>query len=181
VTLEKPVALVGFYGARVRRTGYFLSSMTGLPYSDLDRQIEHAASRSLSQVHLEEGEQAWRALERDLIRRNMRERPCRVLCLGEGALLDPEVRQELLEHTTLIYVRRPRAVLLKNIHVGLREHPSRYPLMLHQFPLSTAALEPLLYRREPDYEKAHLMVDAHTLGPVETARLIASRLGWSVQ
>lgn len=174
------MALVGFYGARVQRAGYFLASFTGLPYSDLDRQVEHAASRSLSQIHLEEGEPAWRELERTLIRRNLRERPCRILCLGEGALLDPEVRQEVLEQSTLVYLRRPRSILLQNIHAGLREQPSRYPLLLHNFPLSPAALEPLLYRREPDYERAHLMVDAHTLGAVETARLIASRLGWAL-
>jgi shikimate kinase len=180
VALERPVALIGFSGAGVHKAGWFLASLTGLPFSDLDRKIEHAASRSLGQVQVEEGEQAWRRLERQLLRQELGATPPRLLCLGEGALLDPALQEQVLAQATVVYVRRPRERLLQGIHEGLREAPSRYPMFLGRFPLTAAALEPLLMLREPGYERAQLMVDAGSLGAVETAQLIARRLGWAV-
>ena len=39
--LEKPLCLVGFMGSEIHMVGYFLSSMTGLPFIELDKWIEH--------------------------------------------------------------------------------------------------------------------------------------------
>lgn len=179
VTIDKPVSLIGFSGAGVHRATYFLSSMTGLPFTDIDRQIEHFAGRSLAQIQIEEGEAAWRELERQVVLRSLRERPPRILCLGEGALLDAKVRKEVMLRSRLVYVRRPREVLLRNIQKGLGESPGRYPLFIQDMPTDTVALEPLLAEREAHYERAHVHVDVADIGAIDVAKLVAERLGWS--
>lgn len=179
VTIDKPVSLIGFSGAGVHRATYFLSSMTGLPFTDVDRQVEHLAGRSVAQIVIEEGEAAWRKLEQQVVLKSLRETPPRILCLGEGALLDAKVRKEVMWRSKLVYVRRPREVLLRNIQKGLGESPGRFPLFIQNMPLSTVALEPLLAARETYYERAHVHVDVADIGAIDVARLVAERLGWS--
>ncbi len=179
VQIDKPFALVGFAGSGVQQITHFLARTTGLPFSDIERQVEHDASRSLSQVHIEEGEAAWRKMERQAVRRELNSSPHRLICLGEGSLINRELADEVFAKAHVVYIRRAREHLLRRIHRGLRENPSRFPLFLNSFPISAMTLEPLLALREPVYERAQTMLDAGDFGPVEMALQVARRLGWS--
>ena len=41
VEISKPICLIGFMGSEVHSVAYFISSMTGLPYVELDKLVEH--------------------------------------------------------------------------------------------------------------------------------------------
>ena len=53
--LDRPVALVGFFGARLPQIAAVVSATTGVPLGDLERMIEHRTGRSLSRLVFESG------------------------------------------------------------------------------------------------------------------------------
>ena len=115
VEITQPVCLIGFMGSDVHSVGYFISSMTGLPYVEIDKLVEHEVGMTLAQLYLEEGEHRWRQLESDHLVRALRERPARLICLGDGSLLTKINQERCLSRAELIYIRRPRHVLLHQI------------------------------------------------------------------
>ncbi len=179
VDIDKPFVITGFSGSRSHSVAHFLAAMTGLPLTDLDRQIEHHAGRSLALLQREDGPNAWRNIEAQLLIRALKESPPRLLAVGEGALLHAKARKAAWKMAHVVYIRRPRPTLLANIQQGLRQNPERYPIFIDRYPQDVTALEPLLATREPIYERAHTQLDVMDIQPVEVARLLASRLGWS--
>ena len=178
VRLAKPLCLVGFMGSEAHSVGYFISSMTGLSYVELDKLIEHDVGMSLAQLYLEDGERRWRQLEATHLSRVLKQTPPRLICLGDGSLLNPENQKLCLSLANLVYVRRPRAALLRNIQRGRVETPGRYPYWSQRIPHSVGDLDALLRSREPTYELAHTLIDAGELTSLEVARRLMTRYGW---
>lgn len=82
------IYLVGFMGSGKSTIGRGLAARIGWPFWDLDERIESAQGRTISRIFEEEGEPAFREIERaalwDQVRRVERGEP-RVLALGGGA------------------------------------------------------------------------------------------------
>ena len=178
VYLDRPVCLIGFMGSEVHSIGYFISTLTGIPFVELDKLVEHDVGMSLAQLYLEEGESRWRALESKHLKRALKMSPARLICLGDGALLDEENLELCLSRTTLVYIRRPQRSLLKRVQRGRQENPQRFPLWVRRSPESLSELLPLLKRREPLYEKAEVLIDTGDLGALETAQRVNKRFSW---
>ena len=178
VRLAKPICLVGFMGSETHSVGYFVSSMTGLPYVELDKLIEHEVGMSLAQLYLEDGERRWRRLEALHLSRVLKQTPPRLICLGDGSLLNRESQKLCLSSAKLVYIRRPRTALLSNIQRGRVETPGRYPYWSQRIPRSIEDLDALLRTREPTYELAHTLIDAGELTSLEVARRLMTRYGW---
>ena len=178
VILGKPVCLIGFMGSEVHHITYFLSSMTGIPFIELDKLIEHDVGMSLAQLYLEEGETRWRAREEVHLKRALDTSPPRLICLGDGALIAAENRRLCLQKADVLYVRRPREVLLENIQRGRREVPGRFPYWSTHAPQGIEDLTELLRRRESTYEAAPHMIDAGELTALEIAQKLIRRFKW---
>lgn len=157
---EIPIALIGFFGAGHDRIGNQMAAMTGLPYTELDRSIEHSTGRSVAQLVLEEGESSYRATERDRLQRALEERPAGIIVLGEGALADPTSRALVAEKSVLVYVHREPDELAAR----LRSQQERFPAT--GYPWFPAAgfcdndFETLRGSRALTYEDATLRVQA---------------------
>lgn len=104
VHLDRPVALAGYLTEETRVVGYRLAALLGLPSIDLDRRIEHLSGRSVWSLLWDESEARYRQLERQELRRAVRERPCGILSLGDGTLLDEENRDLLHRHSHLVAI-----------------------------------------------------------------------------
>lgn len=102
IQLDKPVALAGYLTEETRVVGYRLSALLGLPSIDLDRRIEHHGGRSVWSMIWDESEARYRQLERQELRRALRERPCGILSLGDGTLMDEENRRLVHRHSHLV-------------------------------------------------------------------------------
>ena len=179
VSLERPLVLLGFAGAELPKTGYFLTALTGLPFSDLARVIEHRAGQSLLALQRAGAEKRWAQLEEELFDAALRETPPRLIVFGEARPLSQKSLRLMRSRARSIYLRRPREQLLLNIQRGLQEQPDRFPSMVDAPPRSLAELVPLLEARESLYEQADELLDAGVMSPLETAQTIARRLGWS--
>ncbi len=83
------IVLVGFMGAGKTTVGHLLSERLGLPFVDSDLVIEQRAGRSVPQIFAEDGEPAFRELERRVVA-DLIDGPEAVLALGGGAAEHPD-------------------------------------------------------------------------------------------
>lgn len=100
--LDRPVSLAGYLTAETRVVGYRLAALLGLPAIDVDRRIEHREGRSAWSILWDDGEPRYRQLERQELRRALRERPCSVVSLGDGALMDEDNLAFVLAESHLV-------------------------------------------------------------------------------
>jgi shikimate kinase len=159
--------LMGPPGAGKSTVGPVLAARLGVGFLDVDDDIEATAGKPVSDIFVEDGEPAFRALERAAVARALAAHPG-VLGLGGGAILDPGT-QRLLGGQHVIYLEtgfteiarrvgidRPRPLLLGNPRTRLRE---------------------LLDQRLPIYERlAWLTVRTDELAPEEIADEIVAKL-----
>ena len=137
VTLDKPLVLAGYLGEENRQLGYKLAALTGLPSIDLDRKIEHHSGRSIWELIWSEGETSYRELERRHLTQSLRERPCGVLTVGDGALIDPANRRRAEADAHLVVLDRDAP----HCFWSLKRHPNAQRDFWH--PLHAGPLENL--------------------------------------
>lgn len=178
VSLERPLCLIGAAGSEAHSVGYWISSMTGLSYIEIDKLIEHEMGKGLAHLRIDGEVEEQRRLERTFIKRALRESPPRLISLGESALLDAETRSERAKRADLVYIRRPRPFLFDAISRGRVESPNRFPHWVSRAPQDLAELEVFLKPRESTYETAEMLIDAGELPALEVARRLMKRLNW---
>ncbi|MFB6847465.1 shikimate kinase [Streptomyces sp. NPDC056373] len=85
------VVLVGPMGVGKSTVGQLLAERLGVSYRDTDDDIVAAQGRSIAEIFVDEGESAFRAIEKAAVRRALGEHEG-VLALGGGAILDTDTR-----------------------------------------------------------------------------------------
>ncbi|MEF8817076.1 MAG: shikimate kinase [Salinibacter sp.] len=160
------VYLTGFMASGKSTVGPEAAARLGQPFLDLDRLITAHDGRSIPAIFAEDGEEYFRGLERDLLRRTA-ETDDLVVALGGGALVDETNRAFAKEHGLVLYLEAPVDTLLDRV----ADDDTRRPLLEDdtgtRLPRTEqrARIEGLLETRRPAYEAAH-----HTLAadrPVE--------------
>ncbi len=93
-----PVAVViGPPGAGKTTTGRALAELLGVPFLDTDERVVATSGRSVSEIFVDDGEAAFRALEREAVVQALSTHRG-VVALGGGAPIQPEVRDLLRGH-----------------------------------------------------------------------------------
>ncbi|GHG09466.1 shikimate kinase [Streptomyces albogriseolus] len=82
--------------------GQLLAERLGVGYRDTDDDIVAAEGRAVSDIFVEDGEPAFRALEKEAVRQALASHDG-VLALGGGAILDPDTRA-LLAGERVVYL-----------------------------------------------------------------------------
>ncbi|MFJ3233033.1 shikimate kinase [Streptomyces sp. NPDC086787] len=80
--------------------GQLLAERLGVGYRDTDDDIVAAGGRSIADIFVEDGEPAFRAVEKQAVRTALAGHPG-VLSLGGGAILDTDTRALLAGHRVL--------------------------------------------------------------------------------
>jgi shikimate kinase len=166
-----PVAvLIGPPGAGKTTVGARLADLLGVGYTDTDDSVEAVAGKPVADIFVEDGEPAFRALEREAVAAALAgDGPEGVIGLGGGAVLDPAT-QALLAGHQVVYLETGFTALAKR--VGL-DRPR--PLLIGINP--RAQLKTLLDQRRPVYAGlAVLTVSTDEREPEEIAAEIAARL-----
>ena len=98
--------LVGMRGAGKSAAGALAGARLGVPFVDVDRAIEQSAGTSIAT----QGEAAFRALERQLLREIL-PRPVTLVALGAGAVAEPEARTALRRYGRVVWLTARHDVL----------------------------------------------------------------------
>ncbi|MFE1325742.1 shikimate kinase [Streptomyces sp. NPDC058735] len=85
------VVLVGPMGVGKSTVGQLLAERLGVSYRDTDDDIVAEQNRTIAEIFVDDGEPAFRAVEKAAVRRALAEHDG-VLALGGGAILDPDTR-----------------------------------------------------------------------------------------
>jgi shikimate kinase len=131
------VVLIGPPGAGKSAVGPLLADRLGVEFRDTDADVGAAAGKPVSDIFIENGEEAFRALERTAATSALGALRASgsggVLALGSGAVLDADVQSELDRQATVVYLSadfgtvarrigldRPRVVIPGNPRGRLR-------------------------------------------------------------
>jgi shikimate kinase / 3-dehydroquinate synthase len=94
------IVLVGFMGAGKSTVGRILAARVGAPFVDTDALIEGRWGAPVARIFTDEGEPAFREIERGVVAEVL-EGPEAVVALGGGALTDPATATALQWHTVV--------------------------------------------------------------------------------
>jgi shikimate kinase len=163
-----PVAvLIGPPGAGKSAVGPLLAEHLGTRFRDTDADIAAATGQLVSDIFIEQGEPAFRQLEREATARALREHEG-VLAIGSGAVLDPGI-QHRLEGLPVVYLTADFATVARRL--GLDRPRTVIPGN------PRGQLRAMLEERRPLYERlATVTVKTDDLDPDELAARIAATL-----
>ena len=164
----RSVVLIGFMAAGKTAVGRALASKLGYEFCDTDAMVVETAGRTVEEVFAAEGEEGFRARERDAVVRAAA-RPGRVVACGGGAILSVRNYGVLKGAGPIVYLRASPDELIARLGTG-----SGRPLLGGD---PKKAVPKLLAERAPAYETAaDLVVDTDGRAPEEVATEIAEKL-----
>jgi shikimate kinase len=112
-----PVAVfVGAPGAGKSTIGSAVAALLGVPFADADTIIEQRAGKPIPEIFFDDGEDAFRALERSVIAEQLAAFDG-VLALGGGAILHDGTRQLLAGHT-VVYLSVELSDAVRRVGLG---------------------------------------------------------------
>jgi shikimate kinase/3-dehydroquinate synthase len=148
---ERPerIVLVGFMGSGKSTVGRLVARRLEYAFEDMDHRIEARAGRTIAAIFRDDGEEAFRALEREEAR-VLLGLPRRVVAAGGGAFARIETRTLLQEGAVTVWLRCDLETALARVPAdGARPLATNRDIM-----------RPLLAEREPSYRMADVVVDA---------------------
>jgi shikimate dehydrogenase len=172
VTGARNVILEGFMGSGKTTVSEILSEKLSLDILDTDEAIETTEGRSISDIFAEDGEEAFRDMETELLKtitddhwRDM------VISLGGGLPVREENRRLLKEAGKVIYLKVSPETVLKRL-----EGDDTRPLLRTDNPLER--IKELQEKRSEVYdEAADIVIDTDGKSPEEVALEILDKLG----
>lgn len=166
--MSRPVAvLIGSPGSGKSTVGRILAERLGVDLVDTDAEVERRAGKPIGDIFVEDGEETFRAMERQAVAEALAG-ATGVVALGGGAILDERTRADLAGHR-VVYLEVEFADAARR--VGL---DTARPLLLGN---PRARLKALLKERLPIYESlATVTVSTSEYSPEEAAERIAREI-----
>jgi shikimate kinase len=152
-------------GAGKSTVGRELSLKLGLPFVDLDSEIQKAERSTVQNIFSRSGEPHFRRLEHQHLKR-LSESPQSIIALGGGAYVDPNNRRQVEETGVSVWLNAS----LRSIEERIRPDGTR-PLASDR-----TQLRRLYTERQPVYELARIHVLTDNRLPDEIAEEIVQRV-----
>ncbi|HEY8554662.1 MAG TPA: helix-turn-helix transcriptional regulator [Burkholderiales bacterium] len=149
------VALVGIRGVGKSTLGPRLAEFLGVPFVELNREIEREAGLAVSEIFMLYGQQGYRQLERRCLERVIVRHPRVVLATGGGIVTEPATYELLLNSFFTVWLKARPQVMFARV---LAQHDAR----IASPRLRSEALENIVRTYEARrhlYELAHASLD----------------------
>lgn len=159
------VYLTGFMGSGKSAAGLKLAERLGVPFLDLDEEIERRAGMTVREIFEQQGEPEFRRLEQELLRATG-DWPDVVVATGGGTVTFEANARWIRANGVSVWLNPAFSTIVSRIgSLGKQDRP------LFRDEVQALAL----YReRLPAYRRADLVVD---VGPDEQPEEIAARIG----
>ena len=167
------IILVGFMASGKSHVGRILSERTGMPLVDADSMIVERAGKSIEQIFADEGEAAFRALERQVIA-ELCGQSGQIISAGGGAFVDPDNRQAMLAGGTVFCLQAKPETIYQRLRADDESGQAVRPLLAGTDPLER--IEELLAERAEAYGQAHFCIDTDELRPEEVSEIVLDLL-----
>ncbi|MCA9641716.1 MAG: helix-turn-helix domain-containing protein [Polyangiaceae bacterium] len=164
------IALLGMRGAGKSTVGPRLAARLKLPFVELDQLVEENAGMTLGEVFELQGEAFYRRLERETLRKFLRDTSGGVLATGGSIVSDAETFDLLKRSSTTVWLRaRPEDHMERVLAQGdTRPMRNRTNAM--------AELKALLKARTPLYAQADHVVETNSMGIDGTVDFLAESI-----
>lgn len=150
-TTDVNLYLVGFMGTGKTTIGRAVAQRLGFRLLDSDHEIERIRGKTVAEIFSQEGEPAFRALERDFVLHGHPDAGCVIAC-GGGLVIQPGMLEEMQKRGVVVCLHASLETILKRTQ-GNRTRP-----------LLNGEVDPLvrireLYAiREPVYKRAGTVI-----------------------
>jgi len=163
------IALIGIRGVGKSTLGPLLAERLGIPFVELNREIEAEAKLAVSEIFTLYGQHGYRVLERSCLERIIAAYPDVVLATGGGIVAEAATYELLLTSFFTVWLKAKPRVMFERV---LAQHDAR----IASAQLRDEAVENIertLEARRPLYELAHASLDTSgkALGQVIPALL----------
>src|SRR4030042_2740826 len=120
--LNDLIFLYGPPGSGKTTSGQLLAENLGLPFLDLDGEIENTCNKSIPELFSSQGEAGFRNCERGILKSLLAAQPG-VMALGGGALLDEDSRLLVESCGSVVCLSASLLVLLKRLRAAAPNRP----------------------------------------------------------
>ncbi len=167
VVLPAHLILIGIPGAGKSTHGRRAARRLQRPFIDLDKRIVQLAGRSIAEIFAQDGEPAFRALERAATEALAFEPPS-VVAPGGGWIMDPGNVELVKPGATIVWLKVSPAAAVARMGPRIRLRP----LLASGDPVANLAR--LLSQRRDRYATADAVIDTEVLGWQRVVSAISS-------
>lgn len=166
------VAMIGLRGGGKSTLGKLLATELGIPFVELDREIEKLSGMALSEIFEMFGQPTYRRFEREALEKVLADNPRFVLATGGSLVTEPATYELLLTSCFTVWVR-----------TGPDQHMNRVIEQGDLRPMAENAkamddLVSILRSREPLYAKADRVLDTAGRKPEQSLRELTSLIDY---
>ncbi|WP_156960103.1 shikimate kinase [Oceanobacillus manasiensis] len=161
---KKSIALTGFMGVGKTSIGQALAKKTGRQLIDIDAEIEKVHQLTVPEIFREYGEAYFREKEKEMIDKYSKVDK-KVLSLGGGAFLQPEVKDICMANCYVIHLELSWGKWVKRCEQLIETRPVLQGKSLEE-------MKALFHDREKIYQTYHLKINTDHLSIDEAAEEI---------
>lgn len=164
------ITLIGYRGSGKSTLAAPLASRLDWDWIDADVEIERRAGKTIATIFAEDGEPAFRQLEREVLA-DLLSKNNLIIAAGGGAILDAETCRRMRNAGMVVWLRASLDTLTQRIFADPTTADRRPNLTATG---GRAEVETVLKEREPLYRDcAHRILDVDSISPDELARTLA--------
>ncbi len=158
------IALIGFMGTGKSSVGQLVANQLRFTYLDTDHVIEARAGRTIADIFAQDGEPAFRELERRIVE-ELKLRKRTVISTGGGLSADAANLASLKSHALVVCLWASPEKIWERVR-----GQTHRPLLNEPDPL--AKIRSLLAAREPFYRQADVLLNTEVRSVREVAQQV---------
>ena len=166
------IILIGYMGAGKTTIGRALAKELDVPFYDLDWYIESRRHKTVAQIFAEEGEEAFRRIEHNMLH-EVAEFEDVVISCGGGTPCFFDNMEYMNAQGQVVYLKAEPQVLIDHLRMGRTERPllkGKSPVELEEF------IKEQVRARESYYNQARYIFDVSLMDNYEKIQATITKL-----
>ncbi len=169
------IVITGFSGTGKSVVAREIAGQLGWDFIDTDAEIVKLAGKPIAEIFQPDGEEKFRELEREVIKRASR-RSHKVIATGGGAIVDPQNHTQLARNGFIVCLDAKPETIYQRLFQESGHGSEIRPLLEGDNPLER--IRQLKARRQPYYDDVDLVINTDDLSVNEVAKAVIR--GWGL-